>query len=86
MAKHDRRSIGEPASRININKHLTLSKARGLFLEDNVKFDMKDTYKITNVHPTIDEKDGVNEEYCDINLLSSNNKIHILKSQLKHYN
>ena len=36
--------------------NLTLSKARGLFLEDNDKIDMKDTYKITNVHPPIDEK------------------------------
>ena len=36
---------------------------------------MKDTYKITNVHPPIDEKDVVNKEYCDINLLSSSNKI-----------
>ena len=36
--------------------NLTLSKARGLFLEDNDNFDMKDAYKITNVHPPIDEK------------------------------
>ena len=36
--------------------NLTLSKARGLFLEDNDNIDMKDTYKITNVHPPIDEK------------------------------
>ena len=36
--------------------NLTLSKARGLFLEDNDKIDMKETYKITNVHPPIDEK------------------------------
>ena len=34
--------------------NLTLSKARGLFLEDNDNIDMKDTYKITNVHPPID--------------------------------
>ena len=39
---------------------------------------MKDTYKITNVHPPIDEKDVVNKEYCDNNLLSSSNKIDIL--------
>ena len=39
---------------------------------------MKDTYKITNVHPPIDEKDVVNKEHCDNNLLSSNNKIDIL--------
>ena len=58
--------------------NLTLSKARGLFLEDNDNIDMKDTYKITNVHPSIDEKDVVNKDYCDNNLLSSNNKIDIL--------
>ena len=38
---------------------------------------MKDTYKITNVQPPIDEKDVVNKEYCDNNLLSSSNKIDI---------
>ena len=48
---------------------LTPSKARQLFLEDNMKdnIDMKDTYKITNVHPSTDEKDVVNKEYCDNN-------------------
>ena len=39
---------------------------------------MKDTYKITNVDPTIEKKDDVNKEYCDNNLLSSSNKIDIL--------
>ena len=39
---------------------------------------MKDTYKITNVHPPIDEKDVVNNEYRDNKLLSSNKKIDIL--------
>ena len=39
--------------------NLTLSKACGLFLEDNDNIDMKDTYKITNDHPPIDEKDVV---------------------------
>ena len=58
--------------------NLTLSKARGLFLEDNDNIYMKDTYKITNVHPPLDEKDVVNKEYCDNNLLSSSNKIEIL--------
>ena len=48
--------------------NLTLSKARGLFLEDNDNFD---TYKITNVHPPIEEKDVVNKDNCDNNLLSS---------------
>ena len=58
--------------------NLTLSKARGLFLEDNDNIDMKDTYKITNVHPPIVEKGVVNKEYCDNNLLSSKYKIDIL--------
>ena len=43
---------------------------------------MKDTYKITNVHPPIDQKDVVNKEYCDNNLLSSNNKIDILSRNI----
>ena len=62
--------------------NLTLSKARGLFLEDNDNIDMKDTYKITNVHPPLDEKDVVNKEYCDNNLLSSSNKIEILSRNI----
>ena len=56
-------------NRFNQAKHkststnnLALSKARGLFLEDNDIIDMKDTYKITNVHTPIDEKDVVNKE------------------------
>ena len=78
-------------NRFNQSKHqstststnnLTLSKARGLFLEDNDNIDMKDTYKITNVHPPIDEKDFVNKEYCDNNLLSSSNKIDILSKNI----
>ena len=43
---------------------------------------MKNTYKITNVHPLIDEKDVVNKEYCDNNLLSSSNKIDILSKNI----
>ena len=62
--------------------NLTLSKARGLILEDNDNIDMKDTYKITNVHPPINEKDVVNKEYCDNNLLSSSNKIDILSRNI----
>ena len=62
--------------------NLTLSKARGLFLEDNDNIDMKDTYKITNVHPPTDEKDVVNKEYCDNNLLSSFNKKEILSRNI----
>ena len=62
--------------------NLKLSKARGLFLEDNDNIDMKDTYKITNVHPPIDEKDVVNKEFCDNNLLSSSNKIDVLSRNI----
>ena len=62
--------------------NLTLSKARGLFLEDNDKIDIKDTYKIPNVHPPIDEREIVNKEYCDNNLISSNNKIEILSKNI----
>ena len=43
---------------------------------------MKDTYKITNVHPPTDEKDVVNNEYSDNNLLSSSNKIDILSKNI----
>ena len=73
MAKHDRRSIGKPLLGSSGN-NLTISKARGLFQEDNDNIDMKDTYKITKVHPPIDEKGVVNKEYCDNNLLSSSKK------------
>ena len=62
--------------------NLTLGKARGLFLEDNDDIDMNDTYKITNVHPPIDEKDVINKEYCDNNSLSSSNKIDILRRNI----
>ena len=57
--------------------NLTLSRAHGLFLEDNDNIDMNDTHKVTNVHPPIDQK-----EYCDNNLLSSNNKINILSKNI----
>ena len=62
--------------------NLTISMARGLFLEDNDNIDMKDTYKSTNVHPPIDEKDVVSKEYCDNNLLSSNKKRDILSRNI----
>ena len=62
--------------------NLTLSKARGLFLEDNDNIYMKDTYKITNVHSPIDEKDVVNKEYCDNNFHSSYNKIDSLSKNI----
>ena len=61
---------------------ITPSKARQLFLEDNDKIDMKDSYKITNVHPPIDEKHVFNKEYCDNKLLSSSNKIDILSRNI----
>ena len=57
-------------------------KARGIFLEDIHNIDMKDTYKITNVHPPIDEKDVVNKAYCYNNLLSVSNKIDILSKNI----
>ena len=62
--------------------NLTLSKARGLFLKDNDDIDMKDTYKNTNVHPPIDERDVVNKEYCDNNLLSYSKKIDTLSRNI----
>ena len=71
QAKHD----------MGNGNNLTLSKARGLFLEDNDNIDMKDTDKITKVHPPTDEKD-VNKEYCDNNVLSSSNKIDILSRNI----
>ena len=54
---------GNPLLGSTSTNNLTLRKARGLFLEDNDNIDMKDTYKITNVHPPIDEKNVVNKEY-----------------------
>ena len=52
---------GNPLLGSKSTNNLTLSKARGLFLEDNDNIDMKNTYKIKNVHPTLDEKDVVNK-------------------------
>ena len=43
---------------------------------------MKGTYEITNVHPPIDEKDVVNEEYCDNSSLSFSNIIDILSKSI----
>ena len=43
---------------------------------------MKDTYKVTNVHPPIDEKDVVEKDYCDNNLLSFSNEIDILSKNI----
>ena len=77
-----RNIFNQAKHRMGNGNNLTLSKARGLFLEDNDNIDMKDTYKITNVHPPIDEKDVVNKEYCDNNLLSSNNKTDIFSRNI----
>ena len=68
---------GNPLPGSTSTNNLTLSKARGLFLDDNDNIDMMDTYKITYVHPPTDEKDVVNKRYCDNNLLSSKIKIDI---------
>ena len=43
---------------------------------------MKNSYKITNVHPPIDEEDVFNKEYCDNNLLPSSNKIDFLSRNI----
>ena len=43
---------------------------------------MKYTYKITNVHPPIDEKNVVIKEFCDNILLSSSNKIDSLSKNI----
>ena len=77
-----RNRLNQAKRQIGNGNILTLSKARGLFLEDNDNIDMKDTYKITIVHPPIDEKDVVNKEYCDNNLFSSSNKIDILSRNI----
>ena len=84
QAKHQWRSMtggpsGNPllGSTSTSPNNLTLSKARVLLRENNDNIDMKDTYKITNAHPPIDEKDAVNKEYCDKTLLSFSNKIDI---------
>ena len=77
-----RNRFNEGKRHIGNGNNLTLSKARGLFLEDNDDIDMKDTYKITKVHPPRDEKDVVNKEYCDNKLLSSCNKIDILSRNI----
>ena len=77
-----RNRFNQAKRHIGNGNNLTLSKARGLFLEDKDNIDMKDTYKITNVHPPRDEKDVVNKEYCDNNLLSFSNKIDILSKNI----
>ena len=70
------------AKQQSVKNNLTPSKPRQLFLEDNDNIDMKDTYKITNVNLHMNEKDVVNKEYCDKNLLSSSNKIDILSKNI----
>ena len=73
-------SSGNPLLGSNIC--LTLSKVRQLFLEDNHNIDLKDTYKITILHPPSDEKAVVNKEHCHNNLFSSSNKVHILSRNI----
>ena len=58
--------------------NISPSKGHCLFLEDNDNIDMKDTYKITNIHLPSYENDVFKQEYCYKNLLSSNIKIDIL--------
>ena len=70
------------AKQQSVKNNLTPGKARQLFLEDNDNIDIKGTYKITNVHQTIDEKTVVNKEYCDENLLSSSNQIDIFNRNI----
>ena len=77
-----RKRFNQAKHHLGNGNNLTLNRARGLFLEDDDNIDMKDTYKITNVHPPTDEKDVVNKEYCDNNLLSSFNKIDILSRNI----
>ena len=78
QAKHQ---SGNPPLGLTSTNNLTLSKSRGLFLEDNDNIDINDTYKITNVDSP-NEKDVVNKEYCDNKLLSSNNKIDIFSKNI----
>ena len=52
-----RNGFNQAKQALSSNIILSSSKANLLFLEDNDDIDMKDTYKITNVHPLIDEKD-----------------------------
>ena len=62
--------------------NLSTSKAHNLFLQVNDNIEMKDTYKVTIVHPPIDEKDVLNKEFCDSNLLFSSNKKDILSKNI----
>ena len=73
---------GNPLLGSTSPNNLTLSKARGLFLEYNDNIDMMGTYKNKNLHPPIEEKDIVIKEYCGTNLLSSNNKLNILSKNI----
>ena len=61
--------------------NLSTSKAHNLFLQVNDHIGMKNTYKVTIVHPPIDEKDVLNKEF-DSNLLFSSNKKDILSKNI----
>ena len=50
-----------------INNNLTTNRARQLYLEASNKIDMKYNYKITIVHPPIDNKNSVIKEHSDNN-------------------
>ena len=77
-----KQQLGNPLLGSAKTNNPTTIKARQLFLKDNDKIDMNDTYKITNVHPPIDEKRCCKKEYCDNNLLSSSYKIDILSKNI----
>ena len=49
-----KQQLGKPVLGSVKTDNLTTNKARQLFLEDSDNIDLKDTYKITNVHPPID--------------------------------
>ena len=77
-AKKTRNRFKQAKHQSVITNSLSTSKARQLFLEDNGNIDTKNTYKITSVHSHTEEKDDVNKEYYDKDVLSFSNKIDIL--------
>ena len=70
------------AKQASANISRSANKAHQLFLEDKKNIYMEDTYKITNVHPPMNEKDVFNKEFCDNNLLSSNNTLNFLSKNI----
>ena len=55
--------------------NLTLNKAFQLFLEDNEKLDMNNQHFVNNLTIPTSIKGGVNIQYCDINLITSDKKL-----------